>query len=187
MLKCLPSAVERSTGAPPAGRLSNNLLSSSHLHRCRSEEQEEIWEEHRNSVTCRAAEVCACGRVHPPTDRLGQFAARQWDAASGRGSTGSGQAAAGRSHWASRGGGVGNEGGCGLHRLLQSQGWWGGWSSQLTGRRNWTQINSPVKNVTVWQQNPILHHEWWAQLFQIYQTRMYFQLTHSWYSHAWRF
>lgn len=175
MLKCLPSAVERLTGEPPAGHLSNNLLSSSHLHHCRSEEQEEIWGEHKNSVTCRSAEVCVCACVDPPADRLGQFAARQWDPPSGRGSTGSGQAAAGSSQGASRGGGVGNEGGCGLHRLLQSQWGWGGRSSQLTGRRNWRQMSSPVKNVTVWRQNPLLHHEWWAQLFHIYQTRMSFQ------------
>lgn len=149
MLKCLPSAVERLTRVPPAGHLSNNLLSSSHLHHCRSEEQEEIWGEQKNSVTCRSAEVCVCGCVDPPADRLGQLAARQWDPPSGRGSTGSGQAAAGWSQGASRGGGVGNEGGCGLHRLLQSQWGWGGRSSQLTGRRNWRQTTSPVKNVTV--------------------------------------
>lgn len=91
--------------------------------------------------------------VHLPADRLGQLAARQRDPPASRGSTGSGQAAAGRSQGASRGGGVGSQGGCGLHRLLQSQRGWGGWSSQLTGRRNWRQTSSPVKNVTVGQQN----------------------------------
>lgn len=71
--------------------------------------------------------MCVC--VQPPADRLGQFAARQRDPPSCRGSTGSGQAAARGSQGAGRGGGSGAEGGCGLHRLLQGQRGGGGWSS----------------------------------------------------------
>lgn len=135
--------------SPLLAPLSNNLPSSCHLHRCRFEEREEIWEgeEEKTSLyfnSDRPVPEVRVSVLYRPAHRLGQFTAGQGDASSGRG-TGAGQATAWRSQGAGRGGGGRTRVGCGLDRLPQSQWGWGSRSSEFTGRRNWRQAKQEYK------------------------------------------
>lgn len=85
------------------------------------------------------------GVLSSPAHRLGQFAARQRDPPTRRGSTGAGQAAARRGQRAGGGGGGGAGVGRGLNRLPQSQRGRGGGGPHLTGRRNWRQKGRQIR------------------------------------------